>query len=378
MTKYTRLLTQFDWLLALAVFVLLVLGFSALYGIGVASVPPDFSNVTKQLIALGLGLVVCVGLIIWNYQQLRGYAGTLFAAGVVLLAAVLVFGVNRRGTTGWFDLGIVDVQPVEFAKIVLVIAVAAILSRRKSRYVGWRELILTGIPVAIYAGLVMMQPDFGSAALMIGIWGVMMLFAGLPKRIIAAVAATGIGGVLLGWFVFFEEFQRNRILTFLNPELDPLGQGYNVTQAKIAIGAGRVFGRGLGLGSQSQLKFLPEASTDFIFAAIAEELGFVGVLLILGAFALLFWRMWVLLRDVRDEFSAYVLVGLSAFLLLQMTVNVAMNLGLMPVTGLPLPFVSYGGTSLLASLIVFGLLESIALRTPRSHRPAGIGPAGLL
>ena len=371
MKWFTRNLAQFDWLSALAVFVLLVLGISALYGIGLASTPPDFGNVTKQLIALGIGLIAVVVLMFWNYQQLRAYAGTLFAFGALLLTAVLFFGVNRRGTTGWFDLGIVDVQPVEFAKIIVVIAIAAILAKRSRRYMGWRELGATFIPVAIYSGLVMLQPDFGSAAIMIGIWGVMVLFAGLNKKIVAALAGGGIVAALFGWFFVFQEFQRNRILTFLNPELDPLGVGYNVTQAKIAIGAGRMFGRGLGLGSQSQLKFLPEASTDFIFAAIAEELGFGGVLLILVAFGVLFWRLWVLIRNARDEFSAYLIAGLGALLFLQMTVNIAMNLGLMPVTGLPLPFVSYGGTSLLASLITFGLIESVALRTVLSRHATG-------
>ncbi|PIR47635.1 rod shape-determining protein RodA [Candidatus Uhrbacteria bacterium CG10_big_fil_rev_8_21_14_0_10_50_16] len=364
MNKYTRLLAQFDWVLAVAVFVLLVLGFSALYGIGLASAPPDFTNVTKQLIALGIGLMVGVMLMLWNYKQLRSYAGTLFAIGTGLLLSVVLFGVTRRGTTGWFDLGIVDVQPVEFAKIILVIAVAAIFARRSRRYMGWRELIATGIPVTIYVGLVMLQPDFGSAALMIGVWGIMVLFAGLNKKIIAVLAGGGLLAGIAAWLVVFQEFQKNRILTFLNPDLDPLGQGYNVTQAKIAIGAGRMFGRGLGLGSQSQLKFLPEAQTDFIFAAIAEELGFVGIVLILSAFAVLFWRLWILIRNTRDEFSAFLIVGLGALLFLQMLVNVAMNLGLMPVTGLPLPFVSYGGTSLMASLIILGLIASVVIRTP--------------
>ena len=358
------MLTQFDWVLAVAVFVLLVLGFSALYGIGLVSSPPDFTNVTKQFVALGIGLVLGVMLMFWNYKQLRSYAGTLFALGATLLLSVFLFGVTRRGTTGWFDLGVVDVQPVEFAKIILVIALAAIFAKRSRRYMGWRELVATGVPVAVYAGLVMLQPDFGSAALMIGVWGMMVLFAGLNKKIVAILAGGGVLASLAAWFVVFQDFQKNRILTFLNPDLDPLGQGYNVTQAKIAIGAGRLFGRGLGLGSQSQLKFLPEAQTDFIFASIAEELGFVGIVLLLTAFGVIFWRLWILLRNSRDEFSAFLVVGLGTLLFLQMFVNIAMNLGLMPVTGLPLPFVSYGGTSLLASLIIFGIIASVSLRTP--------------
>ena len=363
MQKYARLLGSFDWLLALSVFVLLLLGVAALYSIGLSSDPPDFTNVAKQLIAVAAGVVVAIVLAIWNYKLLRSYAGTLYALGAAALTGVLFFGVNRRGTTGWFDLGLFDVQPVEFAKIFLIIALAAIFAARRNRRVGWKELLATAVPVFIYVALVMQQPDFGSAALMLGIWLIMILFAGLKKRIVAALAGLGILGALAGWFLFFEEFQRNRILTFINPELDPLGQGYNVTQAKIAIGAGRLFGRGLGLGSQSQLKFLPEAQTDFIFAAISEELGLLGALIVLAAFAVIFWRIWVLIKKSRDEFTAYLIVGVAALLFIQMSVNIGMNLGLMPVTGLTLPFVSYGGSSMLGSLIVFGLIESVTIRS---------------
>ena len=357
-----RLFAQFDWLLALSVFVLLLLGISALYSIGLASNPADFTNVTKQLIALTLGVVVALAFAFSNYRLLQSYAGSLYAAGALALTAVLFFGVNRRGTTGWFDLGIVDVQPVEFAKIILVVTLAVLLARRTHRYVGWRTVGVTLIPVLVYVGLVLSQPDFGSAALMLAVWGAMLLFAGLRGRVAATLTGSGVAAALLGWFVFFEEFQKQRILTFLNPELDPLGQGYNVVQAKIAIGAGGLFGRGLGFGSQSQLRFLPESQTDFIFAAIAEELGFFGVLLILAAVGLLFYRLWNLVAAARDDFTAYLLTGLGALLFVQFAVNIAMNLGLMPVTGLPLPFVSYGGTALLASMAVFGIIESVALR----------------
>ncbi len=362
MQKYSRLLSSFDWLLALAVFVLLVLGVSALYGIGLSFDPPDFTNVTKQVVALSIGLVIALVIALWNYRLLRSYAGTLYAFGGVALTLLLMFGVNIRGTTGWFSFGFFNIQPVEFVKIFLVVALAAILARRSRRVMRWREFMSTAIPVGIYVLLVMMQPDFGSAALMIGVWIVMLLFAGLDKKVFITLAASGTAMATAAWFFFFEEFQKNRLLTFINPELDPLGVGYNVVQAKIAIGAGRLFGRGLGFGSQSQLQFLPEAQTDFIFAAIAEELGFFGVLLVVTAFMLLFWRIWRLVNKTRDDFTGYLLIGLGSLLFIQMTVNIAMNLGMMPVTGLPLPFVSYGGSSLLSSMIIFGIVESVALR----------------
>ena len=366
MQQYTRLLNAFDWLFALSVFVLMVLGLSALYGIGLSQAPTDFTNVTKQLVALSAGLVVALLLSLWNYRLLQSYVRTLFVFGLGVLTAVLIVGVERRGTTGWFDLGFFDLQPAGFVNIILVVVLATVLANRTRRKMGWKELLNTAVPTFLFAGLVMLQPDFGSAALMIGIWLIMILFAGLDRKIVAALAGGGVLASLGAWFFVFEEFQRNRILVFLNPELDPLGHGYNVVQAKIAIGAGRFFGRGLGLGSQSQLKFLPEAQTDFIFAAIAEELGFLGVLLVLAAFGLFFWRLWVLMKRARDDFTGYLVVGLGALIFLQMTVNIAFNLGLMPVTGLPLPFVSYGGSALLASFIVFGILEGVMLRASRS------------
>ena len=352
------LLSSFDWLLALSVF-----GLSAQYGITLGAESASLSIFSKQLIALAIGLIVAIALMLWNYRLLQSYAGTLFAFGGVLLFAVLLFGVNRRGTTGWFDLGLVDVQPVEIAKIVLVIALAALLARRRQRLIRLKEVLITGVPVAIYVFLVMLQPDFGSAALMVGVWLVLILMAGIDRKVLLSMIGVGLVAAALSWTFVFQDFQKERILTFIQPERDPLGIGYNVTQARIAIGSGRVWGRGLGFGSQSQLQFLPEAQTDFIFAAIAEELGFVGVGLVVGSFVLFFWRLRAMLLRSRDDFTMFLLLGLGALLGIQVIVNIGMNLGMLPVTGLPLPYVSYGGSSLIASFMVFGVMESVAIRS---------------
>ncbi|MEK7530116.1 MAG: rod shape-determining protein RodA, partial [Patescibacteria group bacterium] len=359
----SRLFSSFDWLLALSVFVLVVLGLSAQYGMTLAQESASLSILTKQLIALFVGLLCACALVVWNYRQLQSYARSLYVIGGVLLLSVLFFGVTRRGTTGWFDVGVFDVQPVEFVKLILILSLASVLSRRTQRRVGWREVVMTGVPVALYAILVMFQPDFGSAALMMGVWALMLLMAGMDRKVMLLSLMGGVTLMVGSWFFLFQDFQKERVMTLLQPERDPLGIGYNVTQARIAIGSGRLWGKGLGFGSQSQLQYLPEAQTDFIFAAIAEEFGFVGVLLVLGAFLLLFWRLWMLLRRVRDDFSTFLIVGFTAMLGIQMVVNIGMNLGLVPVTGLPLPFVSYGGSSLVSSLIAFGILESISVRT---------------
>jgi rod shape determining protein RodA len=214
--------------------------------------------------------------------------------------------------------------------------------------------------------VVLLQPDFGSAAVLMGIWFILALFAGMPMRTLGMLILCGIVAFVFAWFVLFAPYQKARIATFLNPTEDPLGQGYNVAQAVIAIGAGGGFGRGLGFGTQSQLKFLPESQTDFIFAVIAEELGFFGVTLLLGAFAVFFLRISRLVRLSRDNFTTYLLLGVSAVVFLQVLVNVGMNLGVFPVTGLGLPFVSYGGSSLIFFLFFVGVIQSIAIRTVRA------------
>ncbi|MEK7094746.1 MAG: rod shape-determining protein RodA [Patescibacteria group bacterium] len=356
-----RFLGGGDGWMALSVFVLLMLGMAALWSMALgAASPSDFSFLYKQIFAAVLGIFLAVGIMGWDARLLKSYAGPLFIAGAAMLAAVLIFGVERRGTVGWFDLGAASFQPVELAKIILVIVLAAILSARKEKKVGWRVLLISAIPVVIYSSLVFVQPDFGSLALMLAVWALMLFFAGLDRRLCLGMAGAGATAMLAGWFLFFEEFQRQRILTFLNPSADPLGSGYNVAQSKIAVGSGRLFGRGLGFGPQSQLNYLPEAKTDFLFAAIAEGLGFVGVVLVVAAFAVFFWRIYRLIRDSRDDYSSILAFGIGALFFTQMTVNISMNLGIFPVTGLPLPFVSYGGSALLSSLLAFGILQSLA------------------
>ncbi|OGL70679.1 rod shape-determining protein RodA [Candidatus Uhrbacteria bacterium RIFCSPHIGHO2_02_FULL_53_13] len=359
----SRLFSSVDWLLVLSVFVLVVLGLSAQYGITLAQESAALSIFTKQLVALLVGLLAALVLALSNYRQLQSYVRSLYVFGTALLLGVLFFGVTRRGTTGWFDVGIVDLQPVEFVKLILILTLASMLSRRTHHRIGWREVIITGIPVGVYAFLVMLQPDVGSAALMIGIWVFMLLMAGMDRKVMLVSVIGAVTLMMVSWLLLFQDFQKERVLTFLEPERDPLGVGYNVHQARIAIGSGRLWGKGLGFGSQSQLQYLPEAQTDFIFAAIAEEFGFIGVLLVLGAFFLFLRRQWLLLLRVRDDFSAFLIVGIASMIGIQMAVNIGMNLGLVPVTGLPLPFVSYGGSSLVSSFMAFGILVSISMRT---------------
>ncbi|MFA6537736.1 MAG: FtsW/RodA/SpoVE family cell cycle protein, partial [Patescibacteria group bacterium] len=209
---------------------------------------------------------------------------------------------------------------------------------------------------------VILQPDFGSALVLLGIWFIMLLLTGVKKNILATILLVGVLLSGLAWGAFLQDYQKDRIKVFLNPTADPLGSGYNVTQAIIAIGSGNFWGRGLGFGSQSQLKFIPEAQTDFIFAVIAEELGFLGVAMVFALFGVIFWRLMILAKTASDDFGQFLIIGIMAVLLIHLTVNIGMNLGVMPVMGISLPFVSYGGSFLITCFVLMGLAQSVAVR----------------
>ncbi|OGL77397.1 rod shape-determining protein RodA [Candidatus Uhrbacteria bacterium RIFCSPHIGHO2_12_FULL_47_12] len=358
-------LRSMDWVLFFSVLVLLFLGLAAIYSVDLSRDATDLINVKKQCVALLLACIIALFVTNSNYQFLEHYRLWLYIAGILLLIGVLIFGQTIRGARGWYVFGNVSFQPVEFMKAATVVMLASYFSRRARRYFGWRELVESFVIVLIPVVVVMFQPDFGSAAVLMGIWFILALFAGMPMRTLFLLCIAGVVVFMIAWFGLFAPYQKARIATFLNPTEDPLGQGYNVAQAVIAIGAGGWFGRGLGFGTQSQLKFLPESQTDFIFAVIAEELGFFGVTLLLGAFSLLFLRVGRLVRLSRDNFTTYLLLGIVALLFLQILINVGMNLGVFPVTGIGLPFVSYGGSSLVVFLFYIGVIQSIAIRTVR-------------
>lgn len=356
-----------DWWMMLSIFVLLILGTSAIYSVALSQTGSSFLVVKKHLIAMGVGLSGAALLAGYNYRLWRNYSVVLYAGSLVLLVLVLFFGQTIRGTTGWFDFGVFNFQPVELAKFGLACALAAYFSRNARSQFGWREFIQSGVITALPVLLVLMQPDFGSATLLVGMWVITVVAAGLSFKKALVLAGASVCLLIIGWFFLFADYQKDRIMTFLDPSIDPLGQGYNVTQAIIAVGAGQWFGRGLGFGSQSQLKFLPESQTDFLFAVIAEEFGFVGVVLLLGAFLLFFLRVLMHVRlRVQDAFFGGLFIALSGVLFMQFFINTAMNLGLFPVTGVGLPFVSYGGSALLFAFAALGVMQNMVWQSRRS------------
>ncbi len=360
--RFVRHIQKFDWLLILGVLVMFVLGISAIYSVELSRDDADFLLVKKQLIAFALGIIGMIVVAKCNYLFLRNWGKALYFIGIILLVLVLIFGTELNGTKGWFIIFGVSFQPVEFMKLALVVQLARYFGEHASRRFSWKEILNSGVILLIPFALVMAQPDMGSASILLGSLGVLLFFSGIRWVHTAVLAGLATIAGILGWFFVFADYQKERLLVFINPGLDPLVSGYNVAQAKIAIGSGGLFGRGLGFGSQSQLQFLPESQTDFIFSVIAEELGFIGVCLLFLAVALVLWRILHLAQLSRDNFTKYLLLGIFGLFCVQYVVNIGVNLSLLPTTGIALPFVSYGGTSLFISFLLIGIVQSIAIR----------------
>lgn len=358
-------LVQFDWVMLLAMLVLLVVGLAMVWSVALSRDPVDIRSVAKQLVAAGIGLALFLVLAAANYRLLRSYALPITVGGALLLVAVLIFGKTIRGTTGWFDIGGWSFQPVEVAKFALVIFLAKYFADHPRARFGLREFIISSLVAGGFVGLVLLEPDLGSALVLLATWIGLLGLARIRKRYVVGLVLAMVALASLSWF-FLAPYQQDRILTFLDPGRDPLGRGYNVNQAMIAVGAGGLMGRGLGFGSQSQLRFLPESQTDFIFAVIAEELGFVGVVVILGFIAVLIMRMLTIARSAPDDFTVFLVLGTLLIITVQVVMNVGMNLGLLPVAGIGLPLLSYGGSSLIVFLAMLGVIQSIAAHRPRA------------
>lgn len=345
-----------DWLLLAAVGLLLSMGMLALYSFSESVSGNVYFG--KQLLFAGVGVALMFFIGALDYRHFARMSTFLYFLTLAVLSLVLVIGEPVRGTVGWLSFFGFQVQPVEFAKLVLIIFLASFISQKRSELSEWARLIASLFLVAFMILLVLKQPDLGSSLVLMFIWGSMILVSGI--RLKHFVVLTLLGGLLLtlGW-ILLADYQRARLETFINPELDPRGAGYNVLQSMVAVGSGGVWGKGIGHGSQSQLNFLPEKHTDFIYAVITEELGLVGGSLILFLYALLLYRIERIAKRARDNTGYLIAVGLFAYFLVQILINVGMNMGLLPVTGLPAPFVSYGGSSLLASCIGVGILLSI-------------------
>jgi len=352
---------NFDWLLFFSCLLLCILGLAAIYSVELSR-GPEVNYFRKQLIAIGIGLFGFVVATLMQPSFFRSLSKPFYLFSLLLLFLVLIFGSTIRGTRGWFVVGGFSFQPVELAKLALILILAYSISNFGRRFE--RPLYFLGtLSIALIAiGLTMFQPDLGSAVLLGTIWFALMLLTGARRVYVISFVVLAIAAAVFGWFFLLHDYQKERVLTFVNPARDPLGAGYNTTQALIAIGSGQTFGKGLGFGSQSQLRFLPEAQTDFVFSVIGEELGFAGVSVMLILFAVLLWRLILLAGNSDDDFASVVVSGIAVLIAAQLFINVGANLGLLPVTGVTLPFVSYGGSSLIVNLVLIGIAESMVVR----------------
>ncbi|MFH1508803.1 MAG: rod shape-determining protein RodA [bacterium] len=360
MARTTLWFRQFDFWLLGAITLLVGLGMLVIFSTTVSD--EGYRSINVQGLALVLGIFVLSFLSALDYRYLKNLSYILYVLTIVVLVLLLFFGKTVKGTTGWFNLGFIQVQPSEFAKVTMLLVLARYFSWCVGRPSRLQFVIVSGILVGIPTIITMLQPEFGSALLLVFMWLGMLLFTGIKRNYVIALVVVFLVTALLGWNFFLQDYQKERIMTFMQPQDDPLGAGWNMNQAIIAVGSGGLIGRGLGEGSQSQLDFLPEQHTDFIFAVIAEELGLVGTLAVIILFAFLLYRMLRIAYRARDDFGLMLAIGASVLLIAQITLNIGMNLGILPIAGVPLPLVSSGGSALLAMMMIFGILQSVIIR----------------
>lgn len=349
---------NFDWVMALAMLLLLALGLAAIYSVDLSR-GAELVLFKKQALFAGLGLILFGAASLTQRTWFRNYAKYWYAGALLLLLLVLFAGTTIRGTRGWFVLGGWSFQPVELAKLGVVMILAYVVANFSRQFERPLFFVGTAILAGLAGMLVLLQPDFGSVVIIGSVWlGIMLLVGARRLHVLLFVGAAFLVAIM-AWLWLLKPYQKDRVFTFLNPARDALGAGYNSTQAIIAIGAGEFLGRGLGFGSQSQLRFLPEAQTDFIFSVIAEELGFMGAVALIACYGVVIWRLARISARSPDDFSAVTVAGIAILFFVQFVLIVGANVGLLPITGVTLPLVSYGGSSLTVSLLMLGMAESM-------------------
>jgi rod shape determining protein RodA len=342
-----------DWPLFIATIPLLGAGL-----VTMNSFVGESSFFNKQIIwvFLSLAIFLLASFIDWRFLRRTWVSVSLFLFSAGILVILYLVGQATKGAVSWFDLGAFSLQPSDPIKIFLIIILAKYFSRRHVEIANFRHILVSGFYAGVIFLLVLIQPDFGSAIIIFMIWFGLVFVSGISRKHLFLVTLSGVLALSLLWAFVFAPYQKARILTFIHPLTDTTGAGYNALQSTIAVGSGGLFGKGIGYGTQSRLEFLPEYETDFIFAAFAEEWGFVGVVLLFFLFGVVFWR--ILLNAMRGSTNFEILYGLGVAIMFMshFIVHVGMNIGLLPVTGTTVPFLSYGGSHLFTEFLSLGIL----------------------
>ncbi len=358
-----------NWGMVFLVLMIFAVGFAMLFSAGNGNVDPWAS---RQAVRFGLGLMVMLTVALIDIRIWFRYAYAMYFVALILLVAVEVMGTVGMGAQRWIDLKVIQLQPSEVMKVCLILALARYFNGVSVEDIGRPTYLLVPLMlIAAPAALVLKQPDLGTTVMLVMAAGAVFFCAGVRLWKFALVGAAGLAAIPIGW-QFLHEYQKARVMTFMNPETDPLGTGYHIMQAMIALGSGGMFGKGFLLGSQSHLNFLPEKQTDFIFTMLAEEFGMVGGLALMGLYILLIIYGIAIALRARNQFGRLLAIGLTTNLFLYVFINIAMVMGLIPVVGVPLPLISYGGTAMLTVMVGLGLVISVYV-----HRDTFISRRGM-
>ena len=358
-----RWLRRMDFTLLAATAAIIVMSLVIIGSATHINTPSDerYWFVQRQGLFALLNGALAVFLMNFDYKMLQRYGNRLYIFNIIMLLAVIFLGHSALGAQRWIQLGPITLQPSEFSKIIMIVSLAAMLEDKIGKLNNLHDLL----PVAAYVGLpfllVMKQPDLGTSLVFMAIFLGMIFACGVNLRLLSGIFAVFIACLPILWH-FLKDYQKMRIMVFMDPNVDPLGSGYHIIQSKIAIGSGMLFGKGLFGGTQSQLNFLPENQTDFIFAVVGEELGFVGAAFLLLLYLVVLWRGVKIARDASDTFGMLLAVGITSMLAFHVLVNVGMTTGIMPVTGIPLPLMSYGVSSLTTNIMAIAILLNIHMR----------------
>jgi rod shape determining protein RodA len=359
-----RHLKNLDWILIAAAVLLVGIGLLSLHSSSLGR--EDFSNFNKQIIFFGLGFFSMIGLSFFDWRSLRDNPYLILILYLLCAAALIglfFFAPEIREVQRWYKIGPLTVDPVEFTKLVLIILLAKYFSTRHVEMYQIRHILISALYVLIPVALVFFQPDLGQVIILLLLWVGILIVSGISFKRFLILLFCFLLIFIMAWSLALKDYQKTRVLSFIQPQLsDPLAIGWSQRQARVAIGAGGVFGQGLGSGSQTQYGFLPEPQTDFIFAAIAEETGLIGVAVLFFLFSILIWRIFKIALLAQTNFARLFASGFTILLISQIFIHIGMNVEILPIIGIPLPLISYGGSSLIATFLGIGILQSIKIR----------------